>query len=253
MKKALFFLMVAAMSFGCLMMACESTESEGGEGQTCRGWTPPCDPECVVGEETCVDGACVELIACDPECDIETQMCNWLTGSCEDLPEETDEPTEVVEPCDEGLVCDWVTGICEAEAEDGDVDGDEDGDVEPLAEGGLDEPCRTGDDEDPCDAGLVCEDAICVTEVVCVDDDCPGAGLCDENDDCVVMCLDAALGYNEDCPDAYGFMTEAYGDCEAVPCDDDADCLDLGNCDDPGKTSTKEFVCDTNSQCKRDI
>jgi len=244
MKKALFFVLVAAMSFGCLMLACESTESEGAEGETCRGWTPPCDPACGEGE-WCSEGACVVLTDCDPACEL-PQICNMLEGACMDVPEET----EMEEPCDEGLVCDWVTGSCEG-TEDGDVDGDEDGDVEPVVEGGLDEPCRTGDDEDPCDDGLVCEDAMCVAEVVCVDDDCPGAGLCDDADECVVMCLDT--GYNEDCPDAYGFMTEAYGDCEAVPCTDDADCLDLGNCDDPAKTSTKAFVCDANSQCKRDL
>ena len=190
--------------------------------------------------------------------------------------------------CDADLTC--CDGICQAscgtdgdqeadgdevpdgdQAADGDteelpVDGDAeelpaDGDVEELpVDGDVEELPVDGDvEETPVDGDLVDGDMIEFDfelevdgDLSCIDDDCPGASLCNASDECEVLCFDDE-SYNEDCPDAYGFMTEKYGDCEPVPCDDDDDCLDLGNCDDPDNSSHKEFICDTNNQCKRDI
>lgn len=89
------------------------------------------------------------------------------------------------------------------------------------------------------------------TEYVCVDDDCPGAALCNAADICEVLCMGGNYPYNENCSNEHGFMTEAYGPCEAVPCEDDKDCLDLEGCDDPYKDSVKEFFCDEKNLCLR--
>lgn len=142
--------------------------------------------------------------------------------------------------CDEGLFCD-ADKVCQpVEEEDGDAD-------EAGTEGN---PCR--EEGEACDEGLVCnDDKVCevVEEEVCVDDDCPGAATCNDAGECEVFCV--GTKFNEDCPSATGFATELYGECADVPCSDDADCAGLGACDDPGKSSTKNFVCNASNLCVR--
>ena len=99
----------------------------------------------------------------------------------------------------------------------------------------------------------------CVTPAAtCVDDDCDGIQLCDTDtdacsNDVLIICDDTYTNmYNEDCPGATEFSTAAYGECAAVPCTEDADCVDLGVCDDPEKTSTKTFNCNADDECARD-
>jgi len=93
----------------------------------------------------------------------------------------------------------------------------------------------------------------------CVEDNCLGASMCNSTDEwaaCEVLCTTDEGNsnyYNEDCPGSDEFMTLKEGACETVACDNDQDCENLGNCDDPDKSSTKAFKCNDDSFCVRDI
>lgn len=219
----------------------EGGSGEGALGEACRGWMPPCDPSCDI-THLCWEGECKEILVCEPECEL-PQVCNPLDGTCIDIPDDMPDP---MNPCNYGLVCNWETGICEDdpvildgdEITDGDglVDGDNpppDGDDEPTD--GDDEP--TDGDQDPyrdCD----------------YDEDCSGAFLCNEENECEVLC--SGDYYNEDCPGAYDFVTRAFGICEPILCNSDNDCLGLEACDNPEMESLAEFYCDEEmSQCIR--
>ena len=89
-----------------------------------------------------------------------------------------------------------------------------------------------------------------LTEGGCATDaDCPVPQSCNaETGACAVACVEGCS--NESCPEATEFCTERYGDCMAVPCETDDDCLGLGACD-ANEDSNKVFECGEEGFCLR--
>lgn len=247
MKKSwiLVFVLLGVLSFA--FAGCGDDEDEaamGGEGQMCRGYDSYCDPACdFAAGEYCENNTCVEGTLCDPECDYAAgEYCDLASGTCKtaDL-----EDAEVVEPCDDGLECNWDTGICEAAGAVETCD-PECAEGEECVDGAC-VPIGSGTCDPACEEGFECVEGECV-EVTeeCLDEDCPGIQLCDEEGACSgeasLVCMDGL--FNQACSGVYEFSTVAYGECSAVPCVEDADCAGLDACDDPEAGSTPEFMCD---------
>jgi hypothetical protein len=132
-------------------------------------------------------------------------------------------------------------------SEDGDVDGDveTEGDSEATESGDLDKEATETETE--VEGEVEGE----VTAQCTIDTDCLSSDKC-TNKECVTgtwVCIGSK--YNQDCADKYGFQTQKWGTCEPVKCDNDADCAGLQACDDPNKTSSTNFACDTNKECYR--
>ena len=87
--------------------------------------------------------------------------------------------------------------------------------------------------------------------------DCPDWAICFEGQSersCQRLC-DARVYrrefFNQDCPDENLYVTQRFGACQAVPCQEDIDCEELWRCDDAFRWISPYFHC-TEGLCTRE-
>ncbi len=88
-------------------------------------------------------------------------------------------------------------------------------------------------------------------------DECPDWSICfgeESSQSCQRLCDERVYSrefFNQDCPDENLFVTQRFGSCEPVPCQNEMDCVDLWRCDDAFRWISPYFEC-TEGFCTRE-